>query len=238
MKWFKHYSDNQRGQSIQALLDEMGHTGLCYYPLVEMCVEKLDPSVERSIEKGDCLFKFHSRVVRQNLRISPANLRRLLDICAANGLLSFQFSGNSLELSMPILLNLLDSDSKKARQTREKNATKSRLEKEKEKEIYIKEDDNVIELKRFDFDAIYQKYPKKEGKTKGLEKCRAQIKTQEEYNLLWLAVDRYVDLKKNEDPKFLKKFDTFMTSWRDWLDDDAGQTTVTKSSTFSGEAPF
>ena len=104
MKWFKHFSDSHRGQSIQDLLDQLGHTGLCYYVLVEMCAEKLEKE-DNGLTEVDCSFSFHTRIVRQNLRISATNLRRLLDVCATNGLLSFEFSGNTLEIKMPILLN-------------------------------------------------------------------------------------------------------------------------------------
>lgn len=145
MKWFKHYSDMHRGQSINRLLDELGHTGLCFFILQEMCAEKLEKKGHESLTDSDCLFNFHQRIVRQNLRISAANLRRLLDICAEVGLLSFEFSGNSLQISMPILLNLLDRDSISARKTRANSAKKTRLDKEedkdkdkdKEEEIYI-----------------------------------------------------------------------------------------------------
>lgn len=130
MRWFKHFTDNHRGRSMQFLLDEMGHMGpCCYYNLVEMCVEKMDQKSDRTLEEADCLFSFHQRVVRQNLRISPTNLRQLLDICQTFGLFTFQFSGNTLEISMPIILDLLEYDQKKSRARRAQIAPQSRLEK-------------------------------------------------------------------------------------------------------------
>lgn len=139
MKWFKHFTDNHRGQSIQNLLDVMGHTGLCYYILMEMCAEKLEKTREEPVSETDCLFRFHRRIVQQSLRVSPVNLKRLLDVCATNGLLSFKFSGNALEISMPILLNLLERNTKKARKTRTESAQKVHLDIdiEKEKEIDV-----------------------------------------------------------------------------------------------------
>ena len=133
MKWFKHFSDSHRGQSIQDLLDQLGHTGLCYYVLVEMCAEKLEKE-DNGLTEVDCSFSFHTRIVRQNLRISATNLRRLLDVCATNGLLSFEFSGNTLEIKMPILLNLLERNTKKARTTRISSAQKVHLDKDKDKD--------------------------------------------------------------------------------------------------------
>lgn len=76
----------------------------------------------------------------------------------------------------------------------------------------------------FDFDALYKKYPRKEGKQKGLLTCKAQIKTQEDYENLSKAIDRYcAHLKKSaSEPRFIKHFSTFMASWRDWLESDTG----------------
>lgn len=133
MKWFKHYSDMHRGRSINDLLDQLGHTGLCFFLLQEMCAEKLEKD-DQGLTEADCSWTFHTRIVRQNLRISPVNLVRLLDACAANGLLSFEFSGSSLTISMPILLNLLERNTKRARKTRTTSAQKSPLDKDIDKE--------------------------------------------------------------------------------------------------------
>lgn len=142
MRWFKHYSDNYRGRSIQDLLDQLGHTGLCYFLLVEMCAEKLEKD-EQGLTEADCLFSFHTRIIRQNLRISPTNLRRLLDVCAANGLLSFELSGNSLQIKMPILLNLLERNTKKAQQTRIESARNTHLDKDKDKDVDKEEEKDI-----------------------------------------------------------------------------------------------
>lgn len=131
MKWFKHYSDMHDGQSINNLMDELGHTGLCFFLLQEMCAEKLEVGAD-SDDESQAKFKFHPRIVRQKLRISSVKLERLLSVCSANGLLSYIFTENSLQISMPILLDLLDDGSKKARQRRDKDATMSRLDKDKE----------------------------------------------------------------------------------------------------------
>jgi hypothetical protein len=75
-----------------------------------------------------------------------------------------------------------------------------------------------------DFQAIYDKYPRKEGKGKGLAICKVQIRSQEDLAALSLAVDRYIDklAREGTEPKFFRHFSTFMGSWRDWLEADAG----------------
>lgn len=77
---------------------------------------------------------------------------------------------------------------------------------------------------RFDFDLIYKEYPRKEGKQKGIQICKREIKTIGDFELLFDAVKRYkahVSNSKTE-PKYIKHFSSFMASWRDWSDSDAG----------------
>jgi hypothetical protein len=125
-----------RGRSINALLDEHGHMGLCFFLLQEMCAEKLEKPAEGDPElsESDCVFNFHRRVVQQNLRLRPAAVERLLDSCQTSGLLSFVLDGNQIQISMPILLNLLDRDSKRARHTRAKNAAPNGIDIDTDKE--------------------------------------------------------------------------------------------------------
>lgn len=133
MKWFKHFSDNHRGRSIQGLLDDMGHAGpCCLFFLMELCAEKLEKIPDKNLESSDCLFEFHERVVRQNLRISQAKLKKLLNICQGFGLFTFDFSGNILKISMPMLLDLLEYDQKKTRHRRASVVNPARLEAEED----------------------------------------------------------------------------------------------------------
>lgn len=120
------------GRSINHLMDELGHTGLCFFLLQEMCAEKLEPKIGRNLTADDCLFSFHLRVVLQALRLRPVGLERLLSSCQAAGLLQFEFCQNEIKITMPILLDLLDRDTKKARQTRAAAALKPRQEKRRE----------------------------------------------------------------------------------------------------------
>lgn len=76
------------------------------------------------------------------------------------------------------------------------------------------------EFARFDFDAIYKKYPRKLGKSEGLRKCKVQIKSQKDYENLKKAVDNYARycIEKIENEKFIKHFSSFMSVWRDWIE--------------------
>lgn len=70
----------------------------------------------------------------------------------------------------------------------------------------------------FDLELVYQRYPKKEGKTPGLRKLKTQITRQEDYDNLILAVENYAVRQRGKDPQFVKTFKTFVSEWRDWID--------------------
>lgn len=118
MKFFKHFTDAHRGRSIQGLLDQLGHMGLTYWILVEMCVEKLDEKFDAKnagerLTESDCEFEFHQRILRQNLRVSATNLRKILDICGTFALLAYQIDGNIVKIKMPNILKSLERTKKK-----------------------------------------------------------------------------------------------------------------------------
>ena len=75
-----------------------------------------------------------------------------------------------------------------------------------------------------DFETLYVKYPRKEGKAKGILACKAQIQSLEDMAALSAAIERYAEhVKRNAtEPRYIKHFSTFMSSWRDWLDPEAG----------------
>jgi len=66
------------------------------------------------------------------------------------------------------------------------------------------------------FDAVYAIYPRKEGKKKGLQRCKTLIKTREKYDALLKAVGNYA--ASITDVKFAKHFDTFMNCWEDYVE--------------------
>lgn len=79
----------------------------------------------------------------------------------------------------------------------------------------------------FDFESLYQKYPLKRGKAKGLAKAKTIIRTQEQFDALSKAIDRYAAdiIARGVEAKFIQHFSTFMNgTWHEWLDADVGTT--------------
>jgi hypothetical protein len=68
----------------------------------------------------------------------------------------------------------------------------------------------------FDFEAVYALYPRKEGRKKGLARCRSSVKSRLKYDALLQAVKNYAATVT--DPTYAKHFDTFMGCWEDYVD--------------------
>jgi hypothetical protein len=73
----------------------------------------------------------------------------------------------------------------------------------------------------FDFDSIYERYPRKIGKKTGYERLKKQITTPEKYRLLSDAVDNYCKLTQGQDEKYILHFSTFASRWQDFIPEDA-----------------
>lgn len=79
----------------------------------------------------------------------------------------------------------------------------------------------VTPLHRFDFDAVYARYPRKEGKAAGMKTARARFKTQGDYDRLSAAVDNYVAKLQREgtEKQHTLIWSTFVNGrWEDYVD--------------------
>jgi hypothetical protein len=103
MDYFKHYSTSSDSKLINHLMDEFGHAGYAYwFLLLELCAENWDG-------QGSASFRFHTRIVRQKLRISQTKLELFLTFCQGKGNLLFNFHKSELEIDMPKLLEVKTS---------------------------------------------------------------------------------------------------------------------------------
>jgi hypothetical protein len=80
------------------------------------------------------------------------------------------------------------------------------------------------EARAFDFEILYNQYPRKQGKSQGIKKLQSSIKSQEDFNKLKMAIEKYSEHCKTNatEKKFIKHFSSFVSEWRDWLDPDIG----------------
>jgi hypothetical protein len=86
-------------------------------------------------------------------------------------------------------------------------------------------------LPDFDFDRIYELYPRRIGKKTGIERLKKTITTIEKYELLESAVRHYASEMQNTEEKFIKHFSSWVSCWHDWIPE--GVTTSSKESQLS-----
>lgn len=88
---------------------------------------------------------------------------------------------------------------------------------------------------RLDLEKLYKAYPRRIGKQKGLAKLKTVVKSQNDFDRVMSAIERYAQHLKssNTEAKYIKHFSTFMTSWQDWLDPDVGTASVNAGSALS-----
>lgn len=73
----------------------------------------------------------------------------------------------------------------------------------------------------FNFESIYQLYPLKKGKQRGLQLCRKKIRSVEDFKRLEQAVKNYARQVSGKDPEFIKHFSTFMNCWEDYAGNES-----------------
>lgn len=84
---------------------------------------------------------------------------------------------------------------------------------------------------KFDFEALYQKYPRKESKAGGIRQCEKQIRTQKDFDQLQFAIGRYTAHCQNTG-QIYRHFSSFLGSdrtghpWREWCDPETGSGAV------------
>lgn len=83
-------------------------------------------------------------------------------------------------------------------------------------------------LPKIDFkkrlEEIYQRYPKKLGKSKGMAKLQRTIKTESDLMALESAITRFISFhdKNLTEKQFVPYWSTWANSWKDWLDPEIG----------------
>ncbi|QDP68097.1 MAG: hypothetical protein Unbinned5081contig1003_29 [Prokaryotic dsDNA virus sp.] len=81
-----------------------------------------------------------------------------------------------------------------------------------------KDQDKGKDKEEFDFETLYDAYPRKEGKQLGLKKCKARIKTNKAYLEFKVAINNYSQFVASNgiQRQFVKKFCNFLECWEDY----------------------
>ena len=100
---------------------------------------------------------------------------------------------------------------------------KKRYEKQKDSSTYVvhmeneNENENKDKTKSFDFEKIWNRYPKKDGKKAAFRHFKVSVKTDDDWNNINKALDNYMN-SENYKKGFIKNGSTWFNNWQDWID--------------------
>lgn len=198
MRWYKHFTDNHRGRTVQRLLDEVGHKGVvCYYFLMEMCAEKLEKSSGSTLSESDCTFTFNMRVIVAATRCTRATIESVLAVGATTAVWRAEANAREIVVVMPILLDLLDKDLKRARQARGLTAQNAPLDKNRIDKDNItpptSSEDPIVPIDAYNAALLF---PKNEAECVNIEKQEKTIKQQFDLEAIYAMYPRKEGKKK------------------------------------------
>ena len=224
--YFRHYNDAFNDAKIQKAIELLGYEGYAYYfILIELFAKHCENEVKNPII-------IHQQTVRILLRKSQQSCNKVVRKLQESGLFVVTFRESLYEFSVPNLAKYLGKyDTKLPPNAPNKRKEKERKEKEKErKDIVGKPDDLQIldvkgKIEKFDIESIYALYPKKEGKKKGMDRLKREIKTYEKFTQLETAVKNYNFKCQDTDIQFIKQFSSFASCWEDYfsIENDSGE---------------
>lgn len=142
MKYFRHFSNASSSLKIQKVLDQMGLEGYAqYFLLLELLNEKFDGKNTK--------IELHFNEISAKVRIKfSKKLETFVQKLADFSLLSYQLSGKVYEIDCPMLLELMDKDSKYNRKKRSPDDQDATLEGEVNKDRDLKLDLNKEEREK------------------------------------------------------------------------------------------
>lgn len=203
--YFRHRFDAHQNAKLNRLADEIGIEAFAYYyTLLELYGAAISKKEDQSSAQ------IHIRVIANTWRKRVDSCKKVLTKLQLSDLLVVTLCDSTCHISIHNYLKYYGSYQKTDIQK-----TSNKIKRNK-----IKINNNKTAL--FDFEILYQIYPRKQGKTKGMEKCIKEITTEQLYSDLKKAIENYgkICASQNTEKKYIKQFSTFMNCWRDYLENE------------------
>lgn len=187
-------------EKLSGLIEKCGVSGYGRWCILVELMASQEISNE---SKGEYVFR--RSMLCRSLRLVERTLNSYLTIVEQELNIGLTIVEQSISISYPNMLKYLGSY----------NSSSPNKEKKRKE---IKQIVKIPKISSFDFDIVYNKYPKKVGKKKGIECLRRSIKTIEQYNMLMQSVVNYTKLTEKTETQFIKQFSTFSNCWEDYIE--------------------
>ena len=222
-KWFKHFSNASDG--TMRLLIESGDQDavFLYWVFLELLCAHEDPP-----NSGQAMIPW--AVISKRSGFKVTRLRRLHAKIVQRSLLRcLHETETEIAFVCDKWRELQTSWGGKRKACADDLVGRSEKREERSEKIEIEKTKTLRARKRaecaFDLESVYNSYPTKKGKSRGMQRLAREIKTAEDFQALKDAVARYVqtdEVKRG----FVKHWSTFANEWRDWTAPDAGTSAV------------
>lgn len=210
MRWFKHWNEASQGSTLRKLWDAGDYEayGLCWIILemVSKWGDQLTGKLDTTLD-----------IIARETGWKPSKCRRvLLRISCVSFLEMEEKQNGNVTFLVPNWLKFQETRGQKTLQKLCKNGGEVRS---KKKEVRIINAQPALRPV-FDFNLVYESYPRKLGKKRGLALCLRSVQTEKQYQDLVAAVSHYAEYcRRNKlEPRYIKHFSTFMNAWEDWID--------------------
>lgn len=207
-----------KSEGLDQLFEEMRHKAFAAYVIFELCEEALVRG-DFTQDERYVSFKISERQIRKfchfndkTLNIFCQNFGKFLNIFC-------QKSDKFLNISIGKHLILYDGAEfpQREKSIYINNNINNNNSNKRIKNKYAPNRIEETQRNEFDFDAIYEIYPRRRGKREGYKIFCSEIKTAHDYEQLTRAIKNYSSTTIDTDPKFIKYFSSFMRNWRDYL---------------------
>jgi len=209
--YLKHYNDSTAGISFQKLLiKKRPYSILLFWYILERCNQLNNAAI--SIDLNELKIRFHRR--------SDALLSDISQLSREVQNLSWSKVGDKLEI---MVSNYAEYQESRGGKRVANSVSKEPTLKIKDKRLKIKDKNNkksaCFSVPISWAQQAYDCYPRKEGKTKGIEKLKTTIRSKDHWNEFCDALGNYVKKIEIEKPetKHIKLFSTFVNNWEDYL---------------------
>lgn len=206
--YLKHYNDATQGSSMQkAIAEKQYFKIILFWHLLELCNQHDSPKIQVELSTL-CI----------SLRVKLDKIQRELSE------LRSYFDGFTIE-NREKIVEIICHNYAEYQDLRSTNNQRKRDETApiKDKRLKIKDKRyKKTNKKEFLFakeiEDLYREYPRKVGKTKGLEKLNKEITNQDDLANLKKAIKNYGWHVAGAESRFVKHFSTWVSEWRDWVE--------------------
>jgi len=211
--YFRHSFFARNDIKLKMLRDEIGVGAYFYFfTLLEQCGEASSDELKANYE-------FHDSTIRSLWNESLPKSMKICEKLMEVGLCSYKKYEKSFYFELPNLSKYLGHYQSKFPPNILEHSSKERKGKErkvKEKKEKNSEDKSSVPV--FDLNEIYNAYPRKEGRKKGMARLEQVVKDSEIYEKVLQATRNYASTVLNTEKQFIKQFSTFTNCWEDYLE--------------------